>query len=91
MTENIRQYVKSIVHDTRNRVNDDMKCVGKGLWYEDCIIHYRKTAETAFLALLHTEWCKKRCFATKPKGESKETTCTADSMRIIIGNNVVVA
>ena len=62
MTENIRQYVKSIVHDTRNRVNDDMKCVGKGLWYEDCIIHYRKTAETAFLALLHTEWCKKRCF-----------------------------
>ena len=41
MTENIRQYVKSMVHDTRNRVNDDMKCVGKGLWYEDCIIHYR--------------------------------------------------
>ena len=31
MTENITQYVKSIVHDTRNRVNDDMKCVGKGL------------------------------------------------------------
>ena len=23
-----------------------MKCVGKGLWHEDCIIHYRKTAET---------------------------------------------
>ena len=62
MTENIRQYVKSIVHDTRNRVNDDMKCVGKGLWYEDCIIRYRNTAETAFLALLHTEWRKKRCF-----------------------------
>ena len=37
MTENIRQHVKSIVHDTRNRVNDDMKCVGKGLWHEDCI------------------------------------------------------
>ena len=33
------------MHDTRNRVNDDMKCVGKGLWHEDCIIHYRKTAE----------------------------------------------
>ena len=49
MTENIRQYVKSIVHDTRNRVNDDMKCVGKGLWYEDCKIHYRKTAETIYL------------------------------------------
>lgn len=29
MTESIRQYVKPIVHDTRNRVNDDMKCVGK--------------------------------------------------------------
>lgn len=62
MTGNISQYVKSIVHDTRNRVNDGMKCVGKGLWHEDCIIHYWKTAETAFLALLHTEWCKKRCF-----------------------------
>ena len=31
MTENIRQYVKTIVHDTRNRVNDGMKFVGKGL------------------------------------------------------------
>ena len=30
-------------------------------------------------------------FATKPKGESKETTCMTESMRIIIGNNVVVA
>ena len=91
MTENIRQHVKSIVHDTRNRVNDDIKCVGKGLWHEDCIIHYRKTAETAFLALLHTVWCKKRCFASNPKGASKEITCMADSMRIIIGNNVEMA
>ncbi len=62
MTENIRQHVKTIVHDTRNRVNDGMKCDGKGLWHEDCIIHNRKTTETAFLALLHTVWCKKRCF-----------------------------
>ena len=62
MTENFSQYVKTIVHDTRNRVNDGMKCVCKGLWHEDCIIHNRKTAETAFLALLHTVWCKKRCF-----------------------------
>lgn len=62
MAENIRQYDKSMARDTRNRVNDGMKCVGKGLWYEDCKIHYRNTAETAFLALLHTEWCKKRCF-----------------------------
>lgn len=30
-------------------------------------------------------------FASNPKGESKETTCLTDSMRIIIGNNVVVA
>ena len=65
MTENFSQYVKTIVHDTRNRVNDGMKCVGKGLWHEDCIIHYRKTAETAFLALLHTVWCKKRCFCVQ--------------------------
>ena len=64
ITENIRQYVKSIVYDTRNRVSDDMECFGKGLWHEDCIIHYWKTAETA---------------------------CMADSTRIIIGNNVVVA
>lgn len=55
MTENIRQYVNTIVHDTRHRVNDDIKCVGKGLWHEDCTNHYRNTAETAFLALLHTE------------------------------------
>ena len=61
MTENIIQHVKTIVYDTRNRVNDDVKCVGKGLWHEDCIIHYRKTAETVFLALLHTVCCKKRC------------------------------
>ena len=65
MTENIRQYVKSIVHDTRNSVNYGMKNVCKGLWHEDCIIHYWKTAETAFLALLHTEWCKKRCFCVQ--------------------------
>ena len=56
MTENIRQYVKSIVHDTRNRVNDGMKCVGKGLWYEDCKIHYRKTAETIYLTQQKTEF-----------------------------------
>lgn len=92
MTENIRQYVKSIVHETRNRVNDDMKCVGKGLWHEDCIIHYRKTAETArFLHYSIRYGARNAVFVTKPKGESKETTCTADSMRIIIGNNVVVA
>ena len=31
MTESISQYVKTIVHDTRNHVNNDMKCVDKGL------------------------------------------------------------
>lgn len=30
-------------------------------------------------------------FASRPKGASKETTCMTESMRIIIGNNVVVA
>ena len=30
-------------------------------------------------------------FASNPKGESKETTCLTDSMRIIIGNNVEMA
>ena len=65
MTENIRQYVKSIMHDTGNRVNDDMKCVGKGLQHEYYIIHYLKTAETAFHALLHTEWFRKRCFCVQ--------------------------
>ena len=62
MTENIRQCVKSIVHDTRNHVIAIKKFVRSGLWHEDYVIHYRKTAETAFLALLHTEWYKKRCF-----------------------------
>ncbi len=62
MTENIRQYVKSIVHDTRNNVIAIKKFVRSGLWHEDCIIHYLKTEEIAFLALLHTELCKKRCF-----------------------------
>ena len=28
-------------------------------------------------------------FASRPKGASKETMCTTDSMRIINGNNVV--
>ena len=55
MAENIRQYDKSMARDTRNLVIAVKKCVGKGLWHEDCIIHYRKTAETAFLTLLHTE------------------------------------
>lgn len=91
MTENIRQYVKSIVHDIRNRVNDGMKCVGKGLWYEDCIIHYRKTEKQRFLHYSIRNCARNAVFATKPKGTSKETTCTAASMRIIIGNNVVVA
>ena len=31
MTKNISQYVKSIVHDTRNRVIAIKKCVGRGL------------------------------------------------------------
>ena len=59
LSEDISQYVKTMVHDTRNRVNDGMKCVGKGLWHEE--IH----CETAFLALLHTGWCKKRCFCVQ--------------------------
>ena len=92
MTENISQYVKSIVHDTRNRVNDDMKCVGKGLWHEDCIIHYRKTAETAFLALLHTVWCKKR-LTSKTKifscGHFYFIGCFSADKIVVAGNSMV--
>ena len=75
MTENISQYVKSIVHDTRNRVNDGMKCVGKGLWHEDCIIHYRKTAETAFLALLHTGMVQETRFLRPDPKEQVRKQC----------------
>ena len=28
-----------------------MKCVGNGLWHEDCFIHYRKTVEIAFFCI----------------------------------------
>lgn len=72
MTENIRQHVKTIVHDTRNRVNDGMKCVGKGLWHEDCIIHNRKTTETAFLALLHTVVQETLFLRPDPKGRVRK-------------------
>ena len=52
----------------------------KGRWQKQRFLHYsiRNGARNAV-------------FATKPKGASKETTCTADSMRIIIGNNVEMA
>ena len=92
MTENISLYVKSIVHDTRNRVNDGMKCVGKGLWHEDCNNSLSEDGRNSVFCITPYGMVQKNAvFATKPKGESKETTCTADSMRIVIGNNVVVA
>ena len=56
--------------------------------------HSLRTVRTQKQRFLHhSVWSNARnaVFATKPKGESKETTCTADSMRIIIGNNVEVA
>ena len=36
-----------------------------GFVHEECKIHYRKTAGTAFLALPHTVWCKKCCFCVQ--------------------------
>ena len=63
------------MRETRNNVITIKKQQKNGLWHDDCILPKRKMLETA----------------SKPKGASKETTCTADSMRIIIGNNVEVA
>ena len=92
MTENISQYVKAIVHDTRNRVNDGMKCVGKGLWHEDCNNSLSEDGRNSVFCITPYGMVQKNAvFATKPKGASKETTCTADSMRFIIGNNVEMA
>jgi len=39
MAGNISQYVNSKADDTRNHVIIAKKCVGSGLWHEDCIIH----------------------------------------------------
>ena len=52
----------------------------RGRWQKQRFLHYsiRYGARNAV-------------FAFNPKGESKETTCLTDSMRIIIGNNVEMA
>ena len=89
MTENIRQYVKSIVYDTRNRVNDDMKCVGKGLWMKIVYFIIGRRQKLRFLHYFIRYGTENAAFAFKPKGMSKEITCIADSARIIIGNNIV--
>ena len=52
----------SDVRETRNSVINASEICAKELWHDDCIFPKRKMAETAFLALLHTEWCTKRCF-----------------------------
>ena len=78
--------VKQETMSLRLRNNKRMDCgtmiayFQKGRWQKQRFLHYsiRNGARNAV-------------FATKPKGASKETTCTADSMRIIIGNNVEVA
>lgn len=65
MNENYRQIVKSSVHEPGNYVITSMQNGKNGLWHDACIIPNRKTAETAFLAFLHTEWCRKRCFCVQ--------------------------
>ena len=52
----------------------------RGRWQKQRFLHY---------SIRNGE--RNAVFASNPKGESKETTCLTDSMRIIIGNNVVVA
>jgi len=54
MNENYRQIVKSSAHETGHTVIASMQNGKNGLWYDACIIPNRKTAETAFLAFLHT-------------------------------------
>lgn len=92
MTENIKQDVKFIVHDTRNSVSDGMKCVGKGfcdMKIVSFIIGIQQ--KQRFLHYFMRYGARNAIFASKPKGASKATTCTTDSTRIIIGNNVMVA
>ena len=52
----------------------------KGRWQKQRFLHY---------SIRNGE--RNAVFASNPKGESKETTCLTDSMRIIIGNNVEMA
>ena len=65
MNENSRQIVKSSVHETGNTVITSMQNGKNGLWHDACIILMWKMLETAFLALLHMEWCRKRCFCVQ--------------------------
>ena len=72
-TQNNRQTVNTIVREAENHVITFKKNGKQALWHDDCIFPNRKMSETAFLALLQTEGCRKRCFsvqATRSKGEN---------------------
>lgn len=62
MTEYGWHCSNSVRFEARNGVIIATEKCARDLWHDDCIFPKRKMAETAFLALLHTEWCKERCF-----------------------------
>ena len=73
VSERNRQSVNLIVREAENHVITFKKNRMQELWHDDCIFPIWKMSETAFLALLQTEGCRKRCFsvqATRSKGEN---------------------
>lgn len=59
---NNRQSVNPIVREAENHVITFKKNGKRELWHDDCIFPNWKMSETAFLALLQTEGCKKTLF-----------------------------
>lgn len=91
MLGNNRQTVNSVPLGARNNVITAKKNRKKELWHDDCIIPYRKMSETTFLALLHTEWCKKRCFYIQTLGsKSRNNVSGRFQQEFINGNNAKV-
>ena len=71
-------------------INATEKCA-KELWHYDCIFPKRKMAGTAFLALLHTEWCKKRCFCVLTRLSECGNNVSGWFQTVLVnGNNVVM-
>ena len=65
MAEYGRHCGNSCRFEARNSDINASEMCAKELWHDDCIFPKRKMAETAFLALLQTEWCTKRCFCVQ--------------------------
>ena len=84
-------YGNSCRFEARNGVINEPEMCTKELWHDDCIFPKRKMAETAFLALLHTEWCTKRCFCVLTERGGCGNNVSGWFQTVLVnGNNVVV-